>query len=158
MPQRRDILEETPAGHLAEAGLREVIGYQLAQAAIVTTRLFEREVGTPHDLRPVEYTLLQLIGANPGCSPVRLSKALAVTKPNITMWVDRLVARGLVVRAPSQSDKRSQELRTTPEGAALAETATARIQHAERSEIRGLSAAERAMLLELLHKLACTPG
>lgn len=147
--------DETPSGRMAEAGLKHVIGYQLAQAAVATTVVFNGEVGTPHELRPVEYTVLQLIAENPGSSPVKLAKALAVTKPNITMWVDRLVSRGLVERTPSATDKRAQELRTTPAGARLAATATAHLIAGERRLLTLLSDAERALLAELLHKVAC---
>ena len=147
-------LVETPIGHLAASGLNAVLGYQLAQAAVATTALFVQEVGGPQDLRPVEYTVLQLIAENPGTSPVRLAKALAVTKPNITMWVDRLVGRHLVKRSPSASDKRAQELRTTAAGAALAKAATRALRTAEDQALRHLSAGERAILAELLHKVA----
>jgi DNA-binding MarR family transcriptional regulator len=147
---------ETPSAHKAEAGLRRIIGYQLAQAAVATTCVFDNEVGTPHGLRPVEYTVLQLIAENPGSSPVKLAKALAVTKPNITMWVDRLVSRKLVARSPSATDKRAQELRTTAAGARLAATATTRLLDGERRALARLSDAERLMLAELLHKVACS--
>jgi DNA-binding MarR family transcriptional regulator len=147
--------DRTPSGRLAERGLHEVIGYQLAQATITTDAVFTREVGTPHGLRPVEYTLLQLITENEGCSSVRLAKALAVTKPNITMWVDRLVGRGLVERRPSEADRRAQELHATAEGRALAGSATRALRTAEGEVLARLSAAERAMLVELLHKVAC---
>lgn len=148
--------DETPSGHMAEAGLKHLIGYQLAQATVATTVVFNAEVGAPHELRPVEYTVLQLIAENPGSSPVKLAKALAVTKPNITMWVDRLVSRGLVERSPSATDKRAQELRTTAAGAKLAAAATARLLAGERQALALLSEAERAILAELLHKVACS--
>ena len=151
---KRTSADETPSGHLAASGLSGVLGYQLAQAAVVTTRVFQHHVGGPHELRPVEYTLLQLIAENPGTSPVRLAKALAVTKPNITLWVDRLVARGLTRRSPSVSDKRAQELRATPAGQKLAAQATALLREGEKAALHGLSAGERAILTELLHKVA----
>ena len=156
MPQRskRALEDCTPDGHLVAVGLKEILGYQLAQAAVVTSAVFQREVGGPHELRTVEYTVLQLIAENPGCSPVRLAKALAVTKPNITMWVDRLVGRGLVQRTPSLSDKRAQELRTTAEGERLAQAATTSLRTAEADSMAGLSHGERAILLELIQKVA----
>ncbi len=148
--------DHTPAGHLRAAGLRDVLGYQLAQASVFANRVFMAEVGGPQDLRTVEYTVLQLICENPACSPVQLAKALSVTKPNITMWVDRLVGRGLVQRSPSQSDKRVQELRPTEAGAALARTATDRLHAGEAAALAELSPGERAILAELLHKVART--
>src|SRR2546428_14046775 len=90
-PSRTDA---TPAGHLVEAQLHRVLGYQLAQAAIATTAVYTQAVGEPFGLRPVEFTILSLIDQNPGGSPAQLAKALAVTAPNITMWVDRLEAQG----------------------------------------------------------------
>ena len=78
-----------------------------------------------------------------------------VTAPNITMWIDKLEARGLVQRQPSPTDRRAQLLQATPEGEALARQATQRILEAERAALTTLSAAERAMLVELLHKVAC---
>lgn len=144
----------TPAGRLEEAGLQAVLGYQLAQAAIVTQELFTRHVGEPFGLRPVEYTVLTLIHENPGGSLAQLARALAVTAPNITNIVDRLESRGWIARAQSEQDRRSQVLRTSAKGATLVRQATRQIQEAERSALP-LTPGERAMLLELLHKVAC---
>jgi DNA-binding MarR family transcriptional regulator len=105
----------------------------------------------------VEYTVLQLISANPGCSSVRLARALAVTKPNITMWVDRLLERGLIERQPSATDKRSHELRTTAQGQTLVQDATAAVLAGEAQTLAHLTVGERSILAELLHKLSRSP-
>ena len=145
---------ETPSGHLRATGLNEVLGYHLAQASVATSAVFRATVGDPHALRPVEYTLLRLVHDNPGTSPARLAKALAVTKPNITLWVDRLVGRRLVQRSASTSDKRVQELHATPAGAKLVEQATALLKAGEVVALDALSPGERAILVELLQKVA----
>lgn len=147
--------DTTPAGRLDEARLHDVLGYQIAQAAIVTTQAFSSAVGERFGLRPVEYTVLTLIAENPGGSAARLARALAVTAPNITMWIDRLESRGLVRREQSTSDRRSLVLHATPEGQAVARAATERILAAEREALSHLSVGERAILVELLHKVAC---
>lgn len=153
-PNRTARADQTPAGRLEEARLQSVLGYQLAQAAIVTNEVFTANAGEPFGLRPVEYTVLTLIAENPGGSLVRIARALAVTAPNITVMVDRLEARGLVAREQSAEDRRSQVLHTTAKGADLVRKATERIIAAEKSALR-LTAGEHAMLLELLHKVAC---
>ena len=146
----------TPEASLVEADLYQVVGYQLAQASIVTGRLFAEGVGKSFELRPVEFTVLKLIADNPDVSARQLSRALAVTPPNITMWVDRLVERGLVTRERSATDGRAQHLRTTEAGAVLAQAACQAVITSERAVLAtALSAAEQAMLVELLHKLAC---
>lgn len=144
----------TPAGRLDEARLSMVLGYQLAQAAIVTDAIFSREVGEPLQLRRVEYTVLTLIAENPGGSPARLARALAVTPPNISALVDRLVGRGLVQRKASDEDRRGQQLSVTRAGAELVRKATERIVAAERAAMM-LTVGEQAILAELLHKVAC---
>jgi DNA-binding MarR family transcriptional regulator len=143
----------TPAGHLEEARLQKVLGYQLAQAVIVTDAIFFEQVGEPFKLRPVEYTVLTLIAENPGGSLVRLARALSVTPPNITTMVDRLETKGLIARRPSEEDRRAHVLHVTPKGAELVRKATQKIVQAE-SESLPLSPGEQAILAELLHKVA----
>ena len=145
----------TPAGQLAEASLEQVVGYQLAQATIATDGVFSAQVGKPMGLRRVEYTILKLIGENPACTATRVARALDVTAPNLTMWIDRLEASGLVVREKSTTDRRSQHLNLSAKGAKLTTDATQRLLAGERETLAPLSSAERAMLVELLHKVAC---
>jgi DNA-binding MarR family transcriptional regulator len=143
----------TPAGKMEEASLRNVLGYQLAQATIVTDAIYEEQVGEPFQLRPVEYTVLTLIAENPGGSLVRLARALSVKPPNITIMVDRLEGKGLIARQASEQDRRSQVLHATPKGAQLVRQATEKIVAAETAQLP-LTPGEQAILAELLHKVA----
>lgn len=146
---------KTPVGQLSEASLRRVLGYQLAQAAVVTTRVFRAQVGGPFELRPVEFTVLCLVNDNPGVSANQLARALAVTPPNITTWIDRLALRGLVERERSSVDRRAQHIRTTAAGAEMARSTVEHIVNGEQQALgANLSEAEQAMLVELLHKSA----
>ncbi len=146
--------ERTPQARLAEAGLHGVIGYQLAQASIVTTQVFAAAVGKKSRLRPVEYTMLALIDANPEVTARQLARGLAVTPPNIAVWIERLQSRGLVLRSRSRTDARLQHIRVSAMGAKLVREATKRLQDGEAAVLAALSLAERAMLIELLHKVA----
>lgn len=158
MTQKRSARAEmTPAGQLEEARLQKVLGYQLAQAAIVTDAIFSEQVGQPFNLRPVEYTVLTLIAENPGGSLVRLARALSVTPPNITTMVDRLESKGLVARSASEEDRRAQVLHVTAKGADLVRKATRKIVQAE-GELLPLTPGEQAILAELLHKVAAARG
>lgn len=146
--------DRTPQARLTEADLHGVIGYQLAQASIVTTQVFNSAVGTKSRLRPVEYTMLALIHANPDVTARQLARGLAVTPPNIAVWIERLQSRGLVLRSRSETDARLQHIRVSAAGAKLVREATQRLQEGEAAALASLSAAERAMLAELLHKVA----
>ena len=146
--------DRTPAARLSESGIHGVVGYQLAQASIVTTQVFEGAVGKPRALRPVEYTVLSLVAANPDVTAGQLARGLAVTPPNIAVWLERLESRGLVRRSRSEIDARQQHIRATASGAKLTLEATRQLLVDEEATLAALSPAERAMLVELLHKVA----
>ena len=146
--------ELTPFGRLDEAGLHHILGYQLAQATITTTRVFAEKIGEVFELRPVEFTILTLVDENPGVSAKQLADAIAVTPPNITMWIDKLEGRGFVERERSSTDRRAQHIRATAKGSALARKAVRLVIEGEQAALASLSSAERAMLVELLHKAA----
>jgi DNA-binding MarR family transcriptional regulator len=155
MPTRKT--PATRAGAAPAAGgprLDEVLGYQLARASISTTSIFVRVVGGPLELRPVEYTILSLIRESPGLSLARIAQALAVTAPNITVWISHLEKRGLVAREASSTDRRAQVLSLTADGEAIALAATQRLVEAERAAFGHLSRGEFTLLTELLEKVA----
>jgi DNA-binding MarR family transcriptional regulator len=154
MATRTNPSEQTPAGSLEEGGIRDLLGYQLARAAIVTTGAFVHTAGKPLDLRPVEFTILQLVRENAPVTATQLAKELAITAPGITIWIDRLEKRALVRRERSSTDRRSQELSITSKGRALVASALTNLREAERELLAGLSEGERRMLLELLNKVA----
>jgi DNA-binding MarR family transcriptional regulator len=146
--------DRTPAARLSESPIHGILGYQLAQASIVTDQVFETQLGRPGELRKVEFTVLALVHGNPDVTARQLARALAVTPPNIAIWLERLVSRGLVTRERSAQDARVQHIRSTPAGARLVERAVHQLMQAEAEVLASLSSAERAMLVELLHKVA----
>jgi DNA-binding MarR family transcriptional regulator len=144
----------TPQARLEEGGLHDVLGYQLAQASLLTDQRFVSAVGKPTGLGRVEFTLLHLIKQNAAVTPSRLARALAVSMPAITVWMGKLEQRGLITRQRSHTDRRSQHFEVTAEGEALVTQAMAAVLAEEAQLLAHLSAAERAMLLELLRKVA----
>lgn len=155
MPHRTRLRSEerTPLARLSEGGAHAIVGYQLAQAAIVTNQVFDERVGRG-GLRRVEFTILALVQGNPDVTARQLARALAVTPPNIAIWLDKLESRGLVARERSTSDARMQHVRLTGRGKALVERSAQSLLEGEGEALAVLSAAERAMLVELLHKVA----
>jgi DNA-binding MarR family transcriptional regulator len=151
---RKTTRDRTPVGSMVESELKSLLGYQLAQASVVTTRIFDETVRKPHDLRTLEFTVLALVCENPGVSPLRLASALAVTAPSITHTVDRLVGRDLVRREKSDNDGRQFFLHATEAGLQLKAQSTGEVLAREREHVNTLSPGEYALLLELLHKLA----
>ncbi len=135
-----------------------ILGYQLAQAAIVTDHVFEKSVGGEGGLRRVEFTILALVQGNPDVTARQLARALAVTPPNIAVWIDRLESRGLITRTRSSTDARVQHVRITRAATVLLDRSMRRVLEGEQAALSTLSSAERAMLIELLHKVALSRG
>ena len=95
--------DRTPHARLAEGRAHALVGYQLAQATITTSQVFEAQAGRPCDLRPVEFTILTLIQENPDVSASQLARALAVTAdlPFVAhasreLWQIKIVVLGMI--------------------------------------------------------------
>lgn len=144
----------TPAGNLSEVQLKPIIGYQLAQASVATGRIYDAAVGRGTGLHRLEYAILMLVRENPGCTASSLAKALDISTPNIALWLERVIGKGLVDRTQSAADRRSNHLHLTAQGEQLAVEATLAIHKGEAAGLSLLSPAERAILAELLHKVA----
>lgn len=154
MPRAPDPADHTPQSRLAEGCMHPIVGYQLAQAAVATTQVFMQQVGRPLKLRPVEFTILALVRDNPDATARQIARALAMTPPNVALWLEKLESRGLVTRTRSARDARMQHIRATTAGATLAQKASTRLVEGERAALSALTSVEQAMLIELLHKIA----
>jgi MarR family 2-MHQ and catechol resistance regulon transcriptional repressor len=89
-----------------------------------------------------------------GPQPVNeIGRRIELTSGAITTAVDRLEARGLVVREAHPTDRRARIVRLTPEGKAQAAKLFAGHKGAMDLAAGRLSKAERMELIELLKKL-----
>ncbi|MCK6421849.1 MAG: MarR family transcriptional regulator [Aquabacterium sp.] len=152
MGLRGRVPEAAPVDDVALGALEEVLGYHVARAAVVTVGLFERHVGDRFGLRKVEFSILMLLAANAALSPKRLGQVLLLSPPNLTLLLDRLQERSLLRRERNPLDGRSQNVVLTDAGRALASEAAAAARTMEAELSARLSAAEHAMLIELLRK------
>jgi len=161
MKQGASMVDDLPPGNTADdpggldhAGLRHLLGYQLAQANLPSREVFSRHIGRPMKLRPVEFSMLMLLAHNPGASPKQLRQALAVSAPNLTVLLDRVEQRGWIQRQKSETDGRAQNVYLTQAGTELARRAYEASTTMESELLKRLSDGERAMLRELLAKVS----
>ena len=136
------------------SGLQHLLGFQLAQADIPARSLYFKHIGEQLGLRPVEFSILMLLAFNPGASPKQIAQALALSAPNLTVMLDRLVDKGWIERTRSQTDRRAQHLHLSGSGRELAQRAHEVSQTMESDMLAQLTEGERAMLRELLAKVA----
>ncbi|MDQ1293820.1 MAG: hypothetical protein QG608_1701 [Actinomycetota bacterium] len=109
-----------------------------------------------HGLEGWEFDVLSALrrsGSPYQLSPGRLMAETMVASGTITNRVDRLQARGLVVRLPDPSDGRGVMARLTAEGGQLVDAALAGLVDWERELLDRLAPAERELLGALLKRL-----
>jgi DNA-binding MarR family transcriptional regulator len=133
--------------------LTHLVGYAASRASIQLKKPFKRLLG-PLQLKAVEFSVLVLVASNRGLNQKQLGAALDLSAPNLAVILDRLAERGLVERVRSTIDRRAQQLQLTPAGRALTERAEGIAATMENEALRVLSPAERALLIELLLKVA----
>ncbi|MEK8033112.1 MarR family transcriptional regulator [Ideonella sp. DXS29W] len=138
---------------LDQSGLMHLVGYAATRASIELKKSFARSLG-PLDLKAVEFSILVLVDTNAEVNQKQLGLALDVSPPNLAVTLDRMVEQGWVRRERSERDRRAQLIRLTPAGQALVTRARDIGLTMEDDALRVLSAAEKAMLIELLQRVA----
>jgi DNA-binding MarR family transcriptional regulator len=86
-------------------------------------------------------------------TPGQLLTQTLVTSGTMTNRIDRLAAKGLVVRGPDPSDRRGVLVRLTDTGRELADTALTALLKSERDLLAALSADRLSALADLLREL-----
>jgi DNA-binding MarR family transcriptional regulator len=109
-----------------------------------------------HGLEPWEFDVLSAlrrIGTPYQLSPGQLLTQTLVTSGTMTNRIDRLAAKGLVVRGPDPTDRRGVLVRLTDAGRELADAALAGLLKNERELLAALSAERLESLADLLRTL-----
>ena len=155
MPSRRVVEPQAPpaAGGLDASPLTHLVGYGASRAAIEMRKVFARHM-KPLGLKVVEFSILMLVAANRQVNQKQIGQALDISAPNLAVTLDRMVERGWVLRVRSEQDRRAQHIHLTAKGVELVQRAQKIAATMEDASLRMLSPAERALLIELLLKVA----
>lgn len=129
-----------------------LVGYNARRATLVIVDAFLRNMAV-YGLRPVDFSVLSLIGHNPGITSRQLCATLSIQPPNLVGMVNQLQARELILRRPHPSDGRAMGLHLTPKGRTLMKQAEVTAAELEEAATARLSAAERKTLMQLLQKI-----
>jgi DNA-binding MarR family transcriptional regulator len=157
MPRSSEDSRSAPDGALDQSRLTQLVGYASSRASITMRRVFLKHLG-PLDLKVVEYSILVLVASNPQVNQKQLGEALDISAPNMAVTLDRLVERGWVERVRGTRDRRAMHIHLTPAGQDLVQRAEKIASTMENTTLRVLSPAEKALLIELLMKVATGKG
>ncbi len=131
----------------------EMAGHLIRRLNQISTAIFaERMAALGVELTSVQFAALSTIRENPGIDQATLAGAIAYDKATIGGVVDRLAAKGLILRTRSRTDGRARALSTTAEGEALLERTRPVVLALQDDILAGLDTAERAQIMALLTK------
>lgn len=130
------VLDAKSAGRLSLGGLADLLGFHMRMAHLAMFRDFT-EALAGLDLTQKQCAVLQLINANPRVNQAEIAGALGMDRATMMAIIDRLEARGLVIRVRSAEDRRRQELHLTEPGRqTLADAMAAITAHEARFKAR----------------------
>ena len=109
-------------------------------------------LGEEFELSPVQCHVLHLIEPDEPLPMGRLAETLRCDASNVTGLVDRLEARGLVQRRPSEGDRRVKVIQLTPAGSRL-RTQLLRRMTGSACSLSRLSASDQRALVRILKAL-----
>jgi DNA-binding MarR family transcriptional regulator len=154
-PPRDRPAERKLAGRKLDRGvLPSLLGYVLRRAQSAVFGDFAATFANAGEaLTPGEFGLLVLVERNAGLSQMALARALGIDRSTLVPILDRLQARGLLIRHRSPTDGRTHALQLTAEGDKALARFTRLVRAHEKRIASGLSSAEIASLIELLDKV-----
>jgi len=130
----------------------KTLAFLLSQVGIHASKRFAEKISAA-GLNPPLFRVLNLVDAGEGQSQQAIGAAAEVPPSRMVALVDELEQRGLVERRPDPSDRRVRALFLTASGRrSLAKGREIAKQH-EEDLTRGLSAADRKRLLDLLQQI-----
>ena len=133
--------------------LYDMPGHLIRRAHQISTALFAEECAG-FDLTSVQYAALAAIKANPDVDATRLSALIAFDRSTIGGVLERLEAKGWVLRSPSPADKRIKLLRLTLDGERLLRRVAPAVRRVQQRLLEPLAPAGKATMLYLLAQLA----
>jgi DNA-binding MarR family transcriptional regulator len=102
------------------------------------------------DIKPTQYSVLTVIGANPGLSQMAVAQRLGIERARLVHLLDSLEKRKLVKRVRSKIDRRSHALHLTAQGeASLRQFKLLAAEH-ERHVAEKIGKENREQLLRIL--------
>jgi len=156
-----DRTERDEVDRLVEAWQRERPDLDASPLAVLSrvTRLARhldrarREAFTTHDLETWEFDVLAALrraGKPYQLSPGQLLTQTLVASGTMTNRIDRLAARGLVLRRPDPEDRRGVLVTLTDDGRTRVDEALSDLLGQEQEILSGLSPSDRNRLADLL--------
>jgi DNA-binding MarR family transcriptional regulator len=132
--------------------LPSLMGYMLRQGQLCVYQDFF-ETLADEGIRPPQFSILEMVGRNPGIRPSDIAGAIGIKRANLVPLLAALEQNGWLTRVADAADRRALSLHLTEAGAAkLRHWHMLVVPHEERLAAR-LGPKGRENLLQLLQNL-----
>jgi len=133
--------------------LYDMPGHLIRRAQQISTALFAEECAA-FDLTSVQYAALVAIRTHPDVDATGLSQLIAFDRSTLGSVLERLEAKGWVLRSGSPKDRRVKLLRLTLDGERLLQQVEPAVRRVQERLLEPLSPADQAAMLRSLRQLA----
>jgi DNA-binding MarR family transcriptional regulator len=149
----KKIAKKPPAEPIIDTRyLETLMGYNARRAALKAIGLFSQRM-VDFGLSPVDFSVLSLIGHNPGITSRQLCSALNILPPNLVGKISAMEQRRMIDRRPHPLDGRAVGLHLSAAGENFMAQAEQAASQLEDDVTSGLTALEKKTLLRLLQKV-----
>jgi DNA-binding MarR family transcriptional regulator len=118
------------------------------------TESYARDLAHAVGLSPAQLRVLQIVAERDSATPKLLARQMGVSQATVTALVDKLVARGLVTRVPSDLDRRQTNIIATDLGRERLDDAPDALQQRYVAAFKQLQDWEQAQLISSLERVA----
>ena len=132
--------------------LETLPGHYIRRMHQIAVAIFLQEA-EGHGLTPVQYAAMQTVSDMPGIDQRTLARTIGFDTSTIGGVIDRLEARGLVLRGASPDDRRVRLLSLTDAGCALLVEALPAMLRAQERMLEPLPKRERSEFMRMLRTL-----
>lgn len=150
-----DPAPHAPALAAIELDLESLPGHYIRRLQQIAVAIFIQETEA-HGLTPVQYGALQAVANTPGLDQRTLARTIGFDTSTMAGVIDRLEARGLMLRNASPTDRRVRRLTATPEGLALLARVQPDMLRAQDRMLAPLPTSERVEFMRMLRTLVDT--
>jgi MarR family transcriptional regulator, lower aerobic nicotinate degradation pathway regulator len=135
-----------------DVDLDSLPGYYIRRLQQIAVAIFLDEAKR-FEVTPVQYAALQAISDSPGIDQRTLARRIGFDTSTIGGVIDRLDARGLVLRSASDTDRRVRLLTLTKAGRELTNAVIPDMLRAQSRILAPLSAPEQKRFMSMLRRL-----
>lgn len=132
--------------------LEETPGFRIRRLHLIAVAMFLEEA-QEFGITPVQFSALSAIQREPGLDQRTVARRIELDTSTLGCVIDRLEARGLVVRINSPHDRRVRLLKITPEGDALLRGVEPQMRKAQFRILAPLTAQQRSDFMNSLQVL-----